>query len=57
VNWCVYVDVGTTLLDLDPYLVWQTLLDVVDASEIEGANESARRVSVENRILKVARSL
>ena len=56
-NWCVYVDVGTTLLDLDPYLVWQTLLDDVDASEIEGANESARSVCVENRILKVARLL
>ena len=52
---CVCVDVGTTLLDLGPYLVWQTLLDEVDASEIVGANENTRRANVENCILRVAR--
>jgi hypothetical protein len=55
VNLCVYVDLGTTLTDLDPYLVWHTTLDEVDARDKVGANESARSARVGSCILTLAR--
>jgi hypothetical protein len=55
VNLCVCVDLGTTLMDLDPYLVWHTTLDDVDARDKVGARESARSARVGSCILMLAR--
>lgn len=55
VNFCVYVDLGTSLTDLDPYLVWHTTLDDVDARDKAGANESARSARVGSCILMLTK--